>query len=181
MNPARSIAAGIVQLLQAQDWAAGLTILRAYRADWELKNLEAGVTKITVMPGGQDDQRITRKDQDCEFTIRVLVQTRLAISPNADGATRNTSELEAVDPMFDLFDLIGKLLFETKTAGPGRWMSDTLMPIIDKDLHLNSCYSAMRAITYRVFADSQWAIDNLAMSAEDFVSNYGSDGLEVSP
>ncbi len=173
MNPARAIAAAIVTSLQAQSWAAGLKIVRAYRADWDLKNLSDGVTKVTVLISEQEDERETRKDLDSDYTIRILIQKKLSMAGKVNADDANDLELAAVDPMLDLFDDIGRCLFELKTAGPGRWMSSKPAPISDADLKNVSCYCAMRAITYRVFGD--------ALPPLEVVGPSGLEYLEVSP
>lgn len=175
MNPSRSIAAGIVQSLQDQSWAEDLTIVRAYRADWELKNFSG--TKVTVMPNDQVDERETREGLDREYTINILIQQKLDIDPKANPAERNLSEVAVVDPAMDLFDRIGSHLFMIKTAGPGRWMRHALRPISDKDLHTSGLYAAMLSITYKYFYDSEWATDNVNLSPADFLAKWGPDGL----
>lgn len=185
MTPSRAIAAAIVAGLQAQSWAADLTIVRAYRADWELKNFDG--TKITIIAPDETTERVTRANLDSEWTIIVLMQCKLGIDPNADPAERNLAELRAVDPLRDLFQTISGYLFDTKEFGPGRWMGERCVPIVDKDLHLESMYVAQRAITFKTYGDSPWPLDNLLVSGpdgEEFLEVSGPDGLEyleVSP
>ncbi len=179
MTPSRAIAEAIVAGLQAQSWAADLTVVRAYRADWDLKDFTG--TKITIIAPDETTERVTRANLDSEWTIIVLMQKKLDIDPNTDPAERNLSELRVVDPLRDLFQTLAGYLFETKTFGPGRWMGERSIPIVDKDLHCNAMYVAQRAITFKTFGDSPWPLDNLLVSGpdgEEYLEVSGPNGLE---
>jgi hypothetical protein len=183
MNPARAIAVAIVNALKAQSWAEGLLIVRAYRADWKLTDLGDGVTKITILVPEQMNDLEARDINDSEYTVRVLIQKKLGLESTTDPAEANRRELMAVDPMLDLFDVIGKFLFEkpNRKMGPGQWMRDGATPCSDQDLRDNSIYASMRAITYRAFGDKPWPLENLTVSGPDgdeFLEVVGPNGLE---
>jgi hypothetical protein len=166
MNKALNIADVLVIALSdpQRDWPLAIVASRAYRAIWELSKLPEEV-KVTIMPRKEQRDRVMRKGDDFDYTIRVLVQKKLALAtPSEDPQEQEDQITAACDVCTNLVTKIGDYLADPETdlseyinivnpqLGDFSFISDTTVAFDDAELNNNLLFASARDITYRVFA-----------------------------